>query len=144
MTVKIIFAFALLLVSILLVTRKSTLLKIIGTLGLLLWLFIGDWGGLELAKKGFTFFQHHVMLSLEIIAGCFIGVIVLGWLLNKLSPGKGAGKHSRTTATTSTTNDTFVYSVGGQTFDNESDAIAYAQEHYPNTPPSDCIQVIKK
>ena len=62
MAVKILFAVALLAVSIFLVSRKHFIFKILGGAGLLLWLFLGDWGGLELAKKLFFFATRNTLL----------------------------------------------------------------------------------
>ncbi len=94
MAVKIIFAIVLLAAGIFLVSRKHFIFKIVGMAALLLWLFLGDWGGLELAKKLFLFATKNTILFLEILGGIVVAVLVLGWMLSKVTHGKATKKRS--------------------------------------------------
>ena len=141
MLVKIIFAFVLLAVGIFFVTRKHLFFKVVGVAGLLLWLFIGDWGGFEIARKIFHFVRGNFVLSLKILAGIVVAIIVLGWLFSKFSLGKGTKHNSFATAAkksqiTETKLKGTVYVVDGKEFDNYTDAQMYAKQFHPDSPAS--------
>ena len=137
MVVKIIFAFAVLALGIFLITRKHTIFKILGGLCLLLWLFLGDWGGLELVRKLFTFVKHNFILSLEILGGSIVATVLIGWLLSKVSPGKTTKHNSFANAREKTKdfekkNTKTVYVVDGREFDTYQEAMNVAKQFHPD------------
>ncbi len=137
MAVKIIFAVALLVLSIFLVCRKHFIFKLLGWAGLLLWLFIGDWGGLELAKKLFFFATRNTLLFFEILGGIVVAIVVLGWLLSKLAGGRATAKRSfaeRVAKPKSKEQPVrkTVYKVGGMEFNDYGTAYQFASQIYPN------------
>lgn len=139
MAVKIFFAFALLALSIFLISRRFKLLKIIGIAGLILWLFLGDWGGLELAKKLFLFVKHNMLLSLEIFGGIIVGIVVLGWILGKLTPkSKARPQRKISIAPENKPNGKpahkTVYIVDGIEFSDHAFAIQNAKQFHPDNP----------
>lgn len=136
MAVKIIFAFALLALSIFLVSRRFKLLKIIGVAGLILWLFLGDWGGLELAKKLFLFATKNTILFFEILGGIVVAIVVLGWILSKITPGKATKKRSFTERIAKPKSKgqpvrKTVYKVGGVEYTDYGLALQRAAMLYP-------------
>ncbi len=130
MVVKICFAFGLLALSVLLICLRPKIFKFIGFLGLLLWLFIGDWGGLELAKKLFLWITHgHLLHFIGIIIGFFVAVMFIGQLIP--SGGGSATKGSSFKATNvskQTVASRDVWVVNGMEFANRGDASRYVKQ----------------
>mgnify|MGYP003316575357 FL=1 len=137
MAVKILFAVALLAVGIFFVSRKHFIFKILGVAGLLLWLFLGDWGGLELAKKLFFFATRNTLLFFEILGGIVVAILVLGWLLSKVTGGKATAKRSFAERIAKPKSDEptkrkTVYKVGGVEFNDYGAALQFAAQVFPN------------
>lgn len=130
MVVKICFAFGLLALSVLLICLRPKFFKVIGFLGLLLWLFIGDWGGLELAKKLFLWITHgHLFHFVGIIIGIFVAVMFIGGLIP--SGGGSATKGSsvkvkNVTKQTEAPRDVWV--VNGKEFASRGEASMYVKQ----------------
>ncbi len=130
MVVKICFAFGLLALSVLLICLRPKIFKVIGFLGLLLWLFIGDWGGLELAKKLFLWITHgHLFHFIGIIIGFFVAVVFFGLLIP--SGGGSAVKGSSvkvTNAQKQTAEPRDVWVVNGKEFASRGEASMFVKK----------------
>ncbi len=136
MAVKIIFAVVLLAAGIFLFSRRHFIFKIIGAAALLLWLFLGDWGGLELAKKLFLFATKNTVLFFEILGGIVVAIVILGWILSKITPGKATKKRSFTERIAKPKSKgqqvrKTVYKVGGVEYTDYGLALQQATMLYP-------------
>ena len=129
MVVKICFAFGLLALSFVLVCLRPKFFKVIGFLGLLLWLFIGDWGGLELAKKLFLWITHgHLFHFIGIIIGFFVAVPFIGRLISSRGSAAKGSSFKVTNVSKQTVALRDVWVVNGKEFASRGEAIQYVKQ----------------